>query len=121
MQKNHAERAEAYYTQVGKRNVEGFKPFLHADVEFYSPLAALKGKEAVVQATSNFMNVIQSLTIRSKFGTKDQAMIVYDVDIPGVDTKFPGASLMRFRDGLIDRIELFFDASRVMEQKKEVH
>ena len=44
-------------------------------------------------------------------------MIVYDVDIPGIAKSFPGASLLSFRDGLIVRIELFFDGSRFVEKK----
>lgn len=114
--KNMAELAEEYYRVVGEKNTAGINKYLHQDVEFYSPLATLKGKQAVIEATSNFMAAIQSLTIRAKFGGKDQAMIVYDSDIPGLAKAFPGASLLSFRDGLIVRIELFFDGSRFLKK-----
>ena len=117
METNNAAMAEEYYTLVGQKNAEGIKKYLHPDVELYGPLATLKGKEAVIEATSNFMNAFKSLTIRAKFGAGDQAMIVYDVDIPGIAKDFPGASLLSFRDGLIVRIELFYDASRFLEKK----
>ncbi|MBX7067429.1 MAG: nuclear transport factor 2 family protein [Parachlamydiales bacterium] len=113
-------RAEGYYKLVGKKDVEGIKKYLHPDVEFYGPLATLKGKEAVIQATSGFMNAFESLVIRTKFGSGEQAMIVYDTDIPGIAKSFPGASLLTFRDGLIVKIELFYDASRFAEKKKEI-
>lgn len=116
METNNMARAEAYYTLVGERNVEGIKKYLHSDVEFLSPLATSKGKEAVVKATTGFMNTFKSLSIRAKFGADDQAMIVYDVDIPGIAKDFPGASLLTFRDGLIVRIELFFDASQFRQK-----
>ena len=116
METNNVARAEAYYTLVGKRNVEGIKKYLHCDVEFLSPLATSKGKEAVVKATTGFMNTFKSLSIRAKFGADDQAMIVYDVDIPGIAKDFSGASLLTFRDGLIVRIELFFDASQFRQK-----
>ena len=93
---------------------------MHSDAELYSPMAVLKGKEAIVKATSNFMNSFESLTIRSQFGSSDQAMIVYDVDIPGISKDFPGASLMSFRDGLIVKIQLFYDSSRIVEKKEEI-
>ena len=105
-------RAEAYYTLVGEKNAEGMKKYLHPDVEFYGPMGNLKGREAVLEATSNFMKVFKSLTIRTKFGAGDQAMVVYDVDIPGMAKDYPGASLLNFRNGLIVRIELFHDNSR---------
>ena len=120
METNYAARGEEYYTLVGQKNVEGIKKYLHPDVEFYGPLASLKGKEAVIEATSHFMNSFKSLTIRAKFGAGDQAMIVYDVDVPGIAKDFPGASLLSFRDGIIVRIQLFYDGSRFLEKRKEI-
>lgn len=117
METNNVARAEAYYTLVGQKNAEGIKNYLHPDVELYGPLSTEKGREAVIKATSSFMNAFKSLAIRAKFGAGDQAMIVYDVDIPGIATDFPGASLLSFHDGLIVRIELFFDASSFREKK----
>jgi hypothetical protein len=113
-------RGEEYYKLVGQKSVEGIKRYLHDEVEFYGPLANLKGKEAVVEATHHFMNAIKSLTIRAKFGVGDQALIVYDVDMPGVAKDFPGASLLNFREGVIVRIQLFYDGDRVEEKKNEI-
>ncbi len=112
---NHAARADEYYTLVGEKNAEGIKKYFDPEVQFQSPLATLKGKDAVIEATCNFMHSFKSLKIRAKFGAGDQAMIVYDTDIPGIAKSFPGASLLTFRDGLIIKIELFFDASRFVE------
>jgi len=109
-------KAEEYYKLIGEKNVDGIKKYLAHDVEFYSPLATLKGREAVVEATSNFMNAIASLKIRAKFDSGDQAMIIYDVDFPGVTSNFPGASLLSFRNDLIVRIELFHDASHFKKE-----
>lgn len=116
----NAKRAEEYYTFVGTKNIEGVKRYLHPNVELYGPLATLKGKEAVVQATSNYMNMITSLSIQAKFGAGDQAMIVYNVDIPGITNDFPGATLLNFRDGLIVRVQLFYDGSRFLKKKEEI-
>lgn len=40
------------------------------------------GKEAVLNAAKCFMGIFNTLTIRAKFGSEDQAMILYDVKIP---------------------------------------
>jgi len=119
MEKSRVESAEKYYTLMSEKNVEGVKKYLHPDVEFYS-LVTLKGKAAVVEAIGGFMKVFNSLTVRAKFGAGDQAVIVYEVDIPGIAHDFPSAALLNFRDGLIVRIQLFFDGSRFIEKKKEV-
>lgn len=110
-------KAVEYYTLISEKNAEAIQKYLHPDVEFQSPLASLKGKEAVLKAVSNFMNAFHTLKIRSQLGAKNQAMIVYDTDIPGISKSFPGASLLNFKDGMIIRIELFFDATRFSERK----
>lgn len=120
MKTNHVAQAEEYYKLFGEKNAEGIKKYLHADVEFYAPLATLKGKEAVVEAASGFMKMFQSFSMRAKFGAEAQVMIVYDLDIPGISKSFPSASLLSFREELISKIELFFDSSRFLERKKEI-
>jgi len=111
MQKNHADLAFEYYTQVSGKKADEIKKYLHPEVEFSSPLMTLKGRDAVVEATRNFMKAFATLKIRTKLQSDDQAMIVYDSAISGISKSFPGASLLSFRDGLIVKIELFFDAS----------
>ncbi|WP_068468889.1 nuclear transport factor 2 family protein [Candidatus Protochlamydia phocaeensis] len=119
MEANHEAQAEDYYKLIGEKNAE-FQKYLHPDVEFYGPLATLKGKGSVIEATSRFMQTFKSLAIRAKFGAGDQAMIVYEVDVPGIAKDFPGASLLSFREGLIARIQLFYDGSRFVEKKEEI-
>jgi len=114
------DQAEQYYQLIGEKNIEGIKKFLHPDVKFFSPMANLQGKDAVIEATSNFTQMFSLLKIRTKFGSDNQAMIIYDIDIPGMIENFPGASLLKFDDGLIVRIELFYDASYFIERKEEI-
>jgi hypothetical protein len=118
--KDNVVRAEEYYRLIGAKNAEEIKNYLDSSVEFKGPLATLQGREAVVMATSNFMNSFKSLKIRAKFGAGDQALIVYDVDIPEIAKDFPGASLLTFNKGLIVKVELFYDGSRFVEKSKEI-
>ncbi len=83
MEKNHTARAAKYYTLVGEKNIRrGFKKYPPSACGIFRPSGNLKGKEAVIEATYHFMNSFKSLTIRAKFGEGDQAIVVYDVDIP---------------------------------------
>jgi hypothetical protein len=120
METNHVKQAEEYYKLMGAKDLEGIKKYLHQDVEFHGPLASLKGKEAVIEANRNFMNMFTSLTIRAKLGAGEQAMLVYEIDVPGIVKDFPGTSLLTFRDGLIAKIQLFYDGSRFVEKRDEV-
>lgn len=114
------EQAEKYYTLIGEKKIEEIKDLLDPEVEFIGPLATMHGKNAVVDATGKFMEMFRSLEIRAKFGNGHQAVIIYDVDIPGMTEKFPGASFLKFRNGKIVGIELFYDGSRFIEKKEEI-
>lgn len=120
MEADHVAQAEKYYQLIGEKNFEKVKEFLNEEVEFFGPLATLKGKEAVIKAIRNFTKMFNTLKIRAKLGNGNQAMIVYDIDIPGIVENFPGASLLSFHDGLIVRIELFYDGSRFIEKRDEI-
>lgn len=102
--------AEAYYKAMGEKNVAAVGKYLHPDVQFVAPLGKMSSKEAVLEGAKKFTNLFKTLKIRSKFGSEDQAMVVYDLECPAPIGNFSTAVLMTFREGLISKIELFFDA-----------
>lgn len=110
MSKNNLTIATVYYTAMSEKNIGALEKHLHPDVQFSAPLAKVKGKEAVLESTKGFANFFKSLKIRAKLGTGDQAMIVYDLECPEPVGNVTSASLMTFQDGLITKIELFYDA-----------
>jgi ketosteroid isomerase-like protein len=116
MNQNNVAIAEAYYNAMSNKNMAEVERYLHPDVHFLAPLAKLTGKEAVLEAAQGFSHFFNSLTIRAKFGEADQAMVVYEVDCPVPVGLIRTAALMTFKEGLIARIELFYDA-RPFEMK----
>ena len=101
---------EEYYKAMGERNFEKLEKMLSPDVQFIGPLAKMQGKEAVIEATKKFSSVFKSLNVRAKFGSQTQAMAVYDLDCPEPIGIFSSSALMTFENGLITKIELFYDA-----------
>lgn len=101
--------AEAYYVAVGEKNIAGIEKHLHPDVCFTAPFAKLSGKNAVLEAAKEFTKLFKTLTIRAKFGSEDQAMIVYDLDCPMLNGVVSAAVLMSLHDGFITKIEIFYD------------
>lgn len=101
--------AKAYYTAMGEKDVTVMEKYLHPDVQFVTPLTALKGKEAYLEAVKGFVAFFKTLTIRAAFGSENQAMLVYDIDFPVPIGYSSAAVLLTFQEGLIVRIELFFD------------
>lgn len=100
----------AYYTALGQKNIEAVKEYLHPDIQFTDPQEKVIGREAVLKAAQGFTGIFKTLTIRAQFGAENQAMIVYEVEIPGFLKKLQAASLLSFQDGLISKIELFYDS-----------
>lgn len=118
MNTNNVAIAEAYYTAMKARNIEGMGQYLHPDVTFMGPLAKLMGKEAVLEAAIKFSALFESLTIREKFETSHQAMLVNDLKFPAPIGNIQTAVLMDIQEGLIRKIELFYDA-RPFEKKRD--
>jgi ketosteroid isomerase-like protein len=107
---NTAEIIAEYYKAMGQRDFGKLEGLLSSDVQFIGPLAKLKGKEAVIEATKRFSSLFKTLSVRAKFGSNNQAMVVYDLDCPEPIGIFSSSALMTFENGLITKIELFYDA-----------
>ena len=110
--------AVAYYTALGEKNLEEVKRYLHPNISFTDPQEQVIGKEAVFQAASGFTTIFKSLTIRAKFGSENQAVIIYDVEILNFAKTLRAASILSFEEGLISKIDLIYD-TRCFEEKKE--
>ena len=108
--------AVAYYTALGEKNFEKVKECLHPDIQFTDPQETVMGRETVLQAAESFARVFKTLTIRAQFGSENHAMIVYEVEIPGLSKKLQAASFLGFKDDLISKIELFYDTKGLSSQ-----
>lgn len=102
--------ALAYYKAFENKDVETITKILHHDVEFIAPMGNSKGREAVVEAAKRLLPLIKSIDVRAKFGSGDQVMLVYDLNLTAPVDRCPSAVLMTIKDGMIRRTELFYDA-----------
>lgn len=100
----------AYYKALGEKDIEKVRQYLHPDIQFSDPKETIVGKEAVLKAAQGFMKIFKTLNIRTQFGSENQAMIVYEVVIPGLPNALQAASLLGVQDGMISKIELFYDS-----------
>lgn len=103
--------AETYYKAWGEKAFAKMEKFLDPKVQLITPLEkeVVIGKEAIVEKLKKGAAFFKTLTIRAKFGSGNQTMLVIDLEFPGSSEKMRSASLMTFQNGLITRIELFFD------------
>lgn len=109
--------ATAYFRGVGKKDVKSVENLLHPDVQVISPLSTVNGKTPVLESVKAFTDTFKSLAIRSKFESGDQAVIVYDIELPAPVGVNRSASLLTINNGLITKIELFYDSAPFASQK----
>ena len=117
MIKKNIMTAQAYYHAMNNKDLSTLGKYLHPDVTVISPLDNIAGKEAVLEALKLFLPHFKSLTIRAKCGSSDHVMLAVDVEYPEPIGILKTAAFMTFKDGLIARNEIFFDA-RILEKKK---
>jgi ketosteroid isomerase-like protein len=110
MPEKNVASAVAYYKAMSDRDLPGMARHLHSDVRLVTPMEELTGKEAVLEAAKRLLPLIQSIEIHAKFGSEDQAMLTYDMNFRTPIGVCRAAALMTFKDGLIVRNEIFFDA-----------
>jgi len=109
--------AQAYYQAMNNKDLSALEKYLHPDVAVISPLDNIAGKEAVLEALKLFLPHFKSLTIRAKCGSGNHVMLAFDVEYPEPIGILKTAAFITFKDGLIARNEIFFDA-RILEKKK---
>lgn len=114
------EKAESYYAAMLRHDFAHMASFLHPQVVLISPLAEVHGKENVTLAASKLGQILEKIDIRASFSNDRQAMLAYDFFFPGAIGKLRASVLMDFTEGLISRIELFYDGRPFEEKKKEI-
>lgn len=117
---NNLKSAESYYNAMLAKDFDKMASYLHENVHFIGPLAEMHGKEAVVSAAKNLSHILRDIKIQSKFAHQNQIMFAYDFMFPEPIAKLRAAVQMKFRDNLIARIELFYDARPFEENKSKI-
>ncbi len=110
MTEKNVASAVAYYKAMADKDLSGMARHLHSNVRLVSPMEELTGKEAVLAAVKPLVNLIKNIKVHAKFGSEDQAMLTYDMEFAEPMGVCRTAVLMTFKDDLIARSELFFDA-----------
>ena len=100
----------SYVESWGRKDIQGIKAALHPDVHFKAPMQELHGQEDVVAATARMLPRLVRFENVERFIEGDCAMFTYDfvcIDPIGLCRT---AERVRIVDGLVQDIELFFDA-----------
>jgi hypothetical protein len=110
MPQSHTHRAVAYYQAMSNKDIALLATYLHPQIHLISPFVDVTGKEAALASISYFCSVFTSLSIRSHCESHDEAVVIYDVSFEAPIGHVRSAALLTFKEELIIRCELFFDA-----------
>jgi len=111
MTQSNAVSAEAYYKAMNDKDLPAMARHLHPDVRLVTPMEDLTGRDAVLEAARKLLGFIHTVEVQARFDSGNQVMLAYDMHFAEPAGLCRTAALMTFRDGLIVRNELFFDAS----------
>lgn len=120
MTDNNLSTAQAYYQALADKNVSKAETCLHPDVQIVSPLDTVTGKNDVTASLKGFVNIFNTLEIRVKFSNENQVMLAIDFDCHAPIGNFRTAVLMTFKDHLIIKNELFYDARPLEKMRDEI-
>jgi ketosteroid isomerase-like protein len=110
MLKSIESNCAAYLDAWSRKDLDGIAVHLHSDVHFKGPMQELNGREAVLASSKRVFALLERLDVRVKLVSGDRAMFAYDFVCRAPIGVCRTAELVRFEDGLIRDIELFFDA-----------
>jgi hypothetical protein len=100
----------AYLAAWARKDLDGIAERLHQDVHFKGPMQELQGRDEVLAASKRVFSLLERFEVRAQFLGDDRAMFAYDFVCREPIGVCPTAELVRFEDGLIRDIALFFDA-----------
>lgn len=83
---------------------------LHPDVQFKGPMREMRGRDEVLASSKSIFQLLDRFEVRDRFVDGDRAIFVYDFVCRAPIGVCPTAELVRFEDGLIREITLFYDA-----------
>jgi len=100
----------AYLDAWARKDLDGIAARLHPDVHFMAPMQELHGRDAVLASAARVFPLLERFETRAWFVSRDRAMFAYDFICREPIGVCRTAELVRFEDGRIREIELFFDA-----------
>jgi hypothetical protein len=110
MTEKNVASAVAYYKAMADKDLTGMGRILDPKVRLITPMEELMGKETVLAAAERLLPLIRSIKVDTKFGSEEQVILTYDMRFAESIGVCRAAALMTFKDGLIVRNEIFFDA-----------
>ena len=110
MNKSNIDIVKAFYKAQGERNISDLEQYLNQNVHFIMPLAKIKGKDAYLANIKQHITEFKTISMRVICGSENYVMLAYDFDFGMPIGVCPTAALYTLEDGLITKIELFFDA-----------
>jgi hypothetical protein len=107
--KNNLKTATSYYTAMNDRDFDIMSSYVHPEVTCISPLDTINTRDVVVAAAKNFANFFKTITIKEEFSSENKVALLLETSCPEPVGCFRSTSVLSFENGLISKIELFYD------------
>ena len=101
-----------YFAALSKK--KGWEEFVSCEIEFNSPGAKTKGKEAYVKGLNQFLAVVNGIKVEKLIVEEKNACVVSSYDLRSPTGKLGHsevAEILTVEDGLIQSSTIFFDTA----------
>lgn len=111
-----------YYAHINANEPQAAAQLLASDIALISPLAQPQGKEEVVPALQGFCEAVQQVEICEAIASGDKVFLIYNIYFPEPIGKLRAAGIIDVdvADGLINKIELIYDARPLVAKKDDI-
>ena len=110
--------AEAYFEALKSKDLESMSQYLHDDVIFQGPMMQIDNKKDCLEGAKQWFEMVQNIVVQSQFSNENQVMFVYDVYYPEPIGVSPTADMVTVKNGLIVKVQLFYDASPMVAMQQ---
>ena len=109
---------EVYYQALQNKDIDAVGRLIHDDVVLSGPMMDdLHGREAFLEGCKQWFSMLIKIVSHEQFAAGDQAVFIKEVHYPEPIGMVRTADMMTFRDGLLIKAELFYDASPMAAMK----
>ena len=115
----NAEQIWGAYMESNQQKNEAWKDLLAENISFTGPTMQVQGKAGYIQTTENFFKMVRGFELKRYVAREDLLTTEVEVKVEAPSGKIISLEMAEFysvRDGKIDSVKVFYDATEFRKE-----